>query len=112
MPWLTRVCLDGGVRFSVLCGRLQRFLVSLFLKVEICVGGDCACCLYACMGCVCGWVLAEGWVQCVCWRRGGLGVECCGVYAWYVYCFCSFVYISRWDVLIVGYGKAGVWKWV
>ena len=49
---------------SVLCGSLQRFLVSLFLKVGVCVAGDCVCCLYAWVGCGCGWVLAVGWVQC------------------------------------------------
>ena len=57
-----RVCRGGGVRFSVLCGWLQRFLVPLFLKVGVCVGGDCVCCLYAWVGCGCGWILAVGWV--------------------------------------------------
>ena len=76
------------------------------------MGGDCVCCLYARVGYGSGWVLAVGWVQCVCWLRGGLGVGCCGICVWFVYCFRSLLSISRWDVLIVGFGEVGVWKWV
>ena len=69
-------------------------------------------------------IYMHGWdvfvVGCWLWGRcssfgdlkGGLGVECCGVCVWFVYCLCSFVSISRWDVHIVGFGQCvGRWVW-
>jgi len=41
-----------------------------------------------------------------------LGVGIFEGFVWAVYCLCSFVSPSRWDVLIVWFGKVGVQWWV
>ena len=88
MHRLTRIFRVGVSRFSVFCGWLQRFLVTLLLSLGVCVGAMCVLFVW----------LVEVSMLCVCY---GVGVVSLGAWRvlegrvmWSLYVICvMFVFI-------------------